>query len=427
MKRSWHSSANRPFLRWFSRRQWMPWTSPLPLSHHLRPQASTVVSLCSLPVHTASTQCPPIQPVPPNPCAFKPSMVHTDHDFRAIIESPGSDAGRALTQFDDLMKQFARFSDECVDTLFRTSPRPCDHDPPLAISGAGGSGSFIKRGARFPCVDDYAHFSLLSIINHHLHQYLFLPFHPCSSSLDNEALRDEYSRFMMSNHQLNVGKWRSQKFRSLEAVMSEDRKIELMHKLLRSIENDWIAALSVIVDQRDIPCLSDEVLTTLLQQAYDWNCIIKGEITQYNFEPFTMMPGTTWDPVSMQVFERLRGPVHPASTIVSVVSLGIRATVALGGSQDSQVQREIRVLVDEWLRDTKVQATPLVDTSTEVDTTNSVPQASCSSHYACLSCAIPYWITFSYAAERLWGLVLRILHFFDRQAPHRAQNDLPTL
>ncbi|KAF8315439.1 hypothetical protein DL93DRAFT_2079221 [Clavulina sp. PMI_390] len=81
------------------------------------------------------------------------------------------------------------------------------------------------------------------------------------------------------------------------------------------------------------------------------------------------MPSARWNTGDMQVFERIRGTVHPASSIISVVSLGIRATVALGGSQVSHVQRKTRVLVDECLlRDTKVPPLSRPDTLAYIDT-----------------------------------------------------------
>ncbi|KAF8299292.1 hypothetical protein DL93DRAFT_2091180 [Clavulina sp. PMI_390] len=362
----------------------------------------------SLPVRTVPPGCLPIQQsaiVTPYP--VKTLALYKDPAFNGIIEGTRSGYSTALIVFNHLTRDVERFSDEGVDCFLQGLSLPDAQDPPFVTSKNIGRGTFIKLGTSFTSIEDYAYFHLVSIINHHLHEALFDPFHPCLSSSDNGTLQDEYDRLVKSNHQLTVGKWRSQKFRSLEAVISEDRKVELMRRILRSIEDDWIAALSVIVDQRDIPCLSDEVLTTLLQQAYDWNCIIKGEITQYNFEPFTMMPGTTWDPVSMQVFERLRGPVHPASTIVSVVSLGIRATVALGGSQDSQVQREIRVLVDEWLHEAKAPKNPLGDTFAEVNTPDSVSQAPSPTKYAPLSPLTTSHITRIRTSKGFWSLLAR--------------------
>lgn len=93
-------------------------------------------------------------------------------------------------------------------------------------------------------------------------------------------------------------------------------------------------------------------ISIILDTAYKWNGVVKGEVSKYDFEPFVVEPEATWDATRMESFERLRRPVEPGSAIVSPVSLGLMGCMALGGKRVSHVQRKAQVLVEEWFDQT---------------------------------------------------------------------------
>lgn len=89
-------------------------------------------------------------------------------------------------------------------------------------------------------------------------------------------------------------------------------------------------------------------ISTILDTAYKWNGVVKGEVSKYDFEPFVVEPEAIWDATRMESFERLRHPVQPGSAIISPVTLGLMGCMALGGKRVSHVQRKAQVLVEEW-------------------------------------------------------------------------------
>ena len=77
---------------------------------------------------------------------------------------------------------------------------------PTSSQPLPGNSPVGKGPSEFPSAEDYAYFSLLSIINTHLYNRIFHPFHPAASDAENAKLENGYQRQLetgvfMSRHQ----------------------------------------------------------------------------------------------------------------------------------------------------------------------------------------------------------------------------------
>ena len=75
-----------------------------------------------------------------------------------------------------------------------TSSQPLPRDSPVG-----------KGPSQFPSAEDYAYFSLLSIINTHLYNQIFHPFHPAASDAENTKLETNYQRLVETGVCLCLG------------------------------------------------------------------------------------------------------------------------------------------------------------------------------------------------------------------------------
>lgn len=126
----------------------------------------------------------------------------------------------------------------------------------------------------------------------------------------------------------------------------------MLRQIKSHIIDDWRCIFPTLLGLHEPPELRAlfDRLSRIIRKAYSWNSVIKGGVLKYDFEVFIFEAGVKWDPDRMEVFERVRGAVNPDIPIVSQVSLGLVASVSLGGMRVSHVQRKAGVLVDEWLR-----------------------------------------------------------------------------
>ena len=93
-----------------------------------------------------------------------------------------------------------------------------------------------------------------------------------------------------------------------------------------------------------------EGLRTITQDAYAWNCATKRDVLEYDLVPFVFRPQAKWDPKEMEAFERAGVTINPDEEIVSSVSLGLKASVALATERLTHVQEKAAVLVEAYFR-----------------------------------------------------------------------------
>jgi hypothetical protein len=147
-----------------------------------------------------------------------------------------------------------------------------------------------------------------------------------------------------------VAAWRSRAFGSIEASCNAFQKAALFREISEAIEHIWLDMINPLPGG-PIPSLPPAFtagIENILEMAYEWNRMVKMEIVKYDFEPAVVQPLSRYDPETMEPFERLRQSVRTGGKVVSSVSLGLNASVALGGTRVSHVQHKTKVLVEEW-------------------------------------------------------------------------------
>ena len=77
-----------------------------------------------------------------------------------------------------------------------SSSQPLTRDSPVG-----------KGPSQFPSAEDYAYFSLLSIINTHLYNRIFRPFHPAASDAENAKLETRYQRQVETGVFISRHRW----------------------------------------------------------------------------------------------------------------------------------------------------------------------------------------------------------------------------
>jgi len=96
-----------------------------------------------------------------------------------------------------------------------------------------------KEPSQFPNAEDYAYFSLLSIVNTHLYNRIFRPFHPAESDAENAKLETGYQRqaeigVFMFRHRHNYAQlyfvqlYRSEQLNGVRNVSSLSRIVSTM-------------------------------------------------------------------------------------------------------------------------------------------------------------------------------------------------------
>lgn len=96
-----------------------------------------------------------------------------------------------LDQFRFLNRELEIFCRACAEHAGRSKrlpPRDVCSAPVTSRSPVGGLAS------EFSSISDYAFFSLISIVNNHLGDCIFRPFHPFGSSSENNRYGAEYER-----------------------------------------------------------------------------------------------------------------------------------------------------------------------------------------------------------------------------------------
>lgn len=148
--------------------------------------------------------------------------------------------------------------------------------------------------------------------------------------------------------QVASAEWRAKTFSTIDSSVTTEVISNVLERSTSMITNELLLALDALPGNLVLSKSFARDLRSLLRKAYAWNHIIKVDILKYDFEVFIVEPSSSWDPVQMEPFERLRTPVRATSRVVSTVSLGLIGSVSLDGARASHVQRKAKVMVEEW-------------------------------------------------------------------------------
>ena len=146
--------------------------------------------------------------------------------------------------------------------------------------------------------------------------------------------------------QFKAAAWRSLKFESIESKVDDSQRANLFGKASRSIHDLWLRELQSLPGAPPVEFLTK--LNDILASAYEWNRVAKMEMVKYDFEPFICEAGLDYNPAKMEPFELGHSIPPPETKVISPVSLGFSASVALGGRRESFVQHKCTVLVKQW-------------------------------------------------------------------------------
>ena len=153
---------------------------------------------------------------------------------------------------------------------------------------------------------------------------------------------------------MELGRWRSQKFSSIDSQVGPDKVAILISGWAGTIHGELTQALKSLTRPVSIPETFVSGLRPILKTAYAWNCMVKREFLAYDLKPFVVKPSERWDPKRMKLFERIREGIRPDSNVVSSVSLGIHRSESQGseGRRMLSVEQKAKVLVEEWFSST---------------------------------------------------------------------------
>ena len=122
--------------------------------------------------------------------------------------------------------------------------------------------------------------------------------------------------------------------------MDDSQRANLLRKASRSIHDLWLHELqSLLGDRVALPAEFLTKLDDILASAYEWNRAAKMEMVKYDFEPFVCEAGSDYDSAKTEPFE-LGHSIPPETKVISPISLGFSASVALDGRRESYVQHK---------------------------------------------------------------------------------------
>lgn len=151
------------------------------------------------------------------------------------------------------------------------------------------------------------------------------------------------------DRQTVVGQWRSRTFHQIESHQARLTR-RFIDEVTQSIITKAVEVLDTMPGDGTLWTDADQAgLRSVVQDAYEWNSLVKGTVTDYDLIPFIPQHSTAWDPVRMVPFARLSRPVTNDSFVISVVAFGLQARrIRLGLPSVCEVQEKSSVLVPEW-------------------------------------------------------------------------------
>ena len=248
-----------------------------------------------------------------------------------------------LNQFSKMNRTIHDFCERNSDYIGQSKRVP---RRPSALPEHGPVG---KPAYEFSCSEDFVFFTLLSIINTHLYDDIFRPFHPAASAQESDRYEEHHLKlidtcefvthfsiassdvlaFEWLGLQQQSATWRSQTFSSIDNKVNADGVANLVRGFARAIIRELINALKPLVGQGSFPDSFIPDLESILKTAYDWNRIVKKDTLKYDFEPYVVEPLANWDPVQMESFEQLQMAIRPNTKVISSISLGLVTSVSL--------------------------------------------------------------------------------------------------
>jgi hypothetical protein len=103
------------------------------------------------------------------------------------------DVGNVVKQFLDLNANLRAFCDEISDHTGRSKRLPRLRAQSSAVPENSPVG---KPAHEFSSPDEYVFFVLLSIINTHIYDDIFRPFHPAASAQESNRYEEEYLKMI---------------------------------------------------------------------------------------------------------------------------------------------------------------------------------------------------------------------------------------
>jgi len=86
-------------------------------------------------------------------------------------------------------------------------------------------------------------------------------------------------------------------------------------------------------------------IVAILKAAYDWNYAAKCHILDFDLIPFLPTPGAKWDGTEMKNQDRSQPNVPGEWAVVSAISIGLKASIALRSGPYTHVQMKSEVLI----------------------------------------------------------------------------------
>jgi hypothetical protein len=98
---------------------------------------------------------------------------------------------KTVNQFSGINRKIVEFSNVWAEHVTRYTRLLPQSSPPI---DAANPGPVARPASQFTNTEDYAFFSLISIINIHLYTRIFQPFHPAATPQQNSLFEQGYQR-----------------------------------------------------------------------------------------------------------------------------------------------------------------------------------------------------------------------------------------
>ncbi|KAG9091992.1 hypothetical protein FRC06_000298 [Ceratobasidium sp. 370] len=181
-------------------------------------------------------------------------------------------------------------------------------------------------------VKDFLDYATRSLLCKHLCERIFTPFHPAINSSLNEAISAMYHDIQQRETQTVAAKWRANYFKDIYKPRIPDAAAYHVGVLVREFVNSSLSPLLTCFfgEKAGVELKNQHLdrLTQLFRVAWDWNSVLKGEITlQGDFRPTFYGPLHRFDPDVMAEFEP--NPREPQPEyVLGTLALGLSSSHA---------------------------------------------------------------------------------------------------
>ncbi|KAG8792441.1 hypothetical protein FRC12_006088 [Ceratobasidium sp. 428] len=204
----------------------------------------------------------------------------------------------------------------------------------------GRSSLVVSAGGRGMLVEDFLDYATRSLLCKHLCMKIFDRFHPAIDPSLDMILSAMYKDLLQQESPAVATKWRAQSFKSSYKSETDD---DAKYHIVEAFVSDSLAPLilslfgqntAISMEARHSDCLVD-----LVQRAWDWNSILKGEVVLLgDFHQTCYAPLRRFEADLMSEFEP-GSHGCPSKHILGTLGLGLSVSrvVADGKALDSTV------------------------------------------------------------------------------------------